>query len=586
MKELYLVVCATPSKILPVDMVSDFRSSEQEQFPYKVKLEGCEPLVVLTPERPRAPGKPHLNGGGFVANSAQVEATVFVGPNAQVLGKSAVTGQSRIEDFAVVNNAKVTDSAVVSGYATITENACVADNAKVRDCATVAQATTVRGNARILEHASIATKKTCADYVTVKGIASVYGGSQSGTAMIDGFYAKGNEINKGKWFTWSWGQGKNAGEVDEDFGGLYADYDFETPHSWMAKDAFGATWGYLVGAPQFQVCADKETKRSVLLKPEAVLTALDREQHGENNYAELMVTFLRPPETGDYVFWISADDEGELWLGAAGGEKADKKLCSNPAWAGFRDYKRFPSQKSAPVRLEAGKVYPLHVLHSNGHMGGSLSVSWTRPGADKPEPIPAKCLAVSADGQTAGVRQRIWGGIVRVADLIKRPDYPEGVRRETGSALVLNGVNQFAELPKDIADLHDCTYTIDFKWAGGANDQRLFEFANPSGDSICLCPSLKGKLIFGIRQSGKVEYVAAAGVQPDVWQTVRIVLADKRATLYLNGENVAENTAMTLTPESVRATQCYLGRGFQNGYFNGMIDRFMIHVPSQTVKGR
>ena len=137
------------------------------------------------------------------------------------------------------------------------------------------------------------------------------------------------------------------------------------------------------------------------------------------------------------------------------------------------------------------------------------------------------------------------------------------MRREASGGVVLNGVNQFVELPKDIADLHDCTYTIDFKWAGGVGDQRLFEFANSRGDSICLCPSLKGKLLFGIRQSGKVEYVTAAGVRPDVWQTVRIVLADKCATLYLNGEKVAENKAMTLTPESVRATQCYLGRGFQ-----------------------
>ena len=78
---------------------------------------------------------------------------------------------------------------------------------------------------------------------TSKGFAHVYGGNQSGTAMIDGFYAKGNEITKGKWFTWSWGQGKNPGEIDEDFGGLYADYDFETEHPWMAPDAFGATWG-------------------------------------------------------------------------------------------------------------------------------------------------------------------------------------------------------------------------------------------------------------------------------------------------------------------------------------------------------
>ena len=50
-KELYLVVCATPTNIMAIDMVGDFRSLEQEQFPYKVKFAGCEPLDVMVTEK-------------------------------------------------------------------------------------------------------------------------------------------------------------------------------------------------------------------------------------------------------------------------------------------------------------------------------------------------------------------------------------------------------------------------------------------------------------------------------------------------------------------------------------------------------
>jgi uncharacterized Zn-binding protein involved in type VI secretion len=420
--------------------------------------------------------------------------------------------------------------------------------------------------------------------VTVKGIASVYGGNQGGTAMIDGFYAKGNEITKGKWFTWSWGQGKNPGEADEDFGGLYADYDFETEHPWMARDAFGATWGYLVNSPKFKLCPDKAIARSTLLKPEAVLENLDRPRHGESNYAELLSGFLRPTQTGEYTFWISADDEGELWIGDAGSDRADKKICGNPFYAGFRDYGRFPSQKSSPLRLEKGKSYPLKAVHANAHMGGSLSVSWAKPGADKPEPITGERLSITADGSRPGVLQRVWGGVAHVADLVKRPDYPEGSVRESGKVLVLNGRDQFVELPKDVADLRQCVYAIDLKWNGGAGDQRIFEFANARGEFVCLCPSLKGKLTFAIRQGGKVEFVSAPGIQPDVWTHVQVVLASGRATLSVNGKKVAENNSMTLTPDSVGATQCYLGRGLKGDYFDGMIDRFMIRVPSDTTR--
>lgn len=248
--ECFLVVCATPSKILDIPMTGDFRSFEQEQFPYRVKLGNTRPLDVLAAARQPAEGKPHRNGGGLVAPSASVDASAWVGPDARVLGDSKVLGNARIEDFAVIKDSTVQDDAVVSGHALVFEQSTVAGRAKVRDHAVVKGQTTVTDDARVLEHAVLATRKTCGGHVVVKGVASVYGGNQRGTAVIDGYYAKGNEIDKGKWFTWSWGQGKNPGEVDEEFAGLLADYTFDQQHGWMARDDHGATWGYLVNAPQ------------------------------------------------------------------------------------------------------------------------------------------------------------------------------------------------------------------------------------------------------------------------------------------------------------------------------------------------
>ncbi len=402
--ELYLVVCGTPANILGIDMCGDFRAFDQEQFPYKVKLKGCEPLAVLAPERPNVTGAPHANGGGFVAVTAKVDASAYVGPNAQVLGNSVITGQARIEDRAVVNNASVADHAVVSGYAFVGDDSTVVENARIRDYAVVSGHTTVKGNARILEHAAVSTQKTCTGNVTVKGVASVYGGNQSGTAMIDGFYAKGNEITNGEWFTWSWGQGKNPGEVDEDFGGLYADYDFERQHPWMAVDAFGATWGYLVNGPKFDVVAERQQHR----------------------------------------------------------------------------------------------------------------------------------------------------------------------------VLILDGRSQFVELPKDIADLRNCTYTAELKWSGGEG-ARIFEFANPGGDALWLSPSENGRLVFALRHGGTVEEVSAPAIPEGVWTTVRVTVDGRQARLYVNGKPVSENDSLTLSPESVRATECYLGRGIRGGYFRGMIGRFTVH---------
>lgn len=424
-QKLYLVVCAVPTKILPIDMVGDFRSFEQEQFPYKVKLSGCEPMEVMVNAKPDTNGGPHANGGGFVASRAQVDASAYVGPNAMVLGNSKVLGNAKILDEAVVRDATVKDNAVVCGHALVTENSTVAENAKVRDYAVVRGQTTVQGYARILEHAAIFTnKKTCSDEVTVKGVASVYGGNQSGTALIDGFYAKGNEITKGKWFTWSWGQGKNPGEIEEDFGGMYADYCFEEDHGPLAMDQFGASWGYIVNSPKLLVDSARVGK-------------------------------IKAPERS----------------------KTDEK---------------------SPV--------------------------------------------------------------VRVP----------------GQVLVLDGKTQFVELPKDVADFSKCTYTAEVKWDGNP-DSVIFEFGTPEGNAVWLSPSEGGKLVFGIKSGKVTETVSGTALVPRVWAKVQIVVDGSKVSLIVNDKQVAQKDNMTLAPDSVGATQCYLGRGITGKFFGGSIGRFTVY---------
>ncbi|MFC1601506.1 DUF6055 domain-containing protein [Candidatus Sumerlaeota bacterium] len=259
-KELYLVICAIPTKILAINMTGDFRSFEQEKFPYKLKLEGCEPIDVLAPKRPATAGAPHPNGGGFVAASATVAASAYIGPGARVLGNSKVLGNARIEDYAVVDGGTVRDNAIVSGHALVSGNAVVQDYAKVRDYGRAIRGATIKDYAKVIEHGTQA-QKVLAGYAVVKGVA-YSNGNVRGTAMIDGSYAKGNEIDKGKWFTWSWGKGQNPGELDEEFGGIYMRMLFDDPHEWMARDDFAATWGYLVGDP---VCADEAGASCLML---------------------------------------------------------------------------------------------------------------------------------------------------------------------------------------------------------------------------------------------------------------------------------------------------------------------------------
>ena len=75
---------------------------------------------------PNAPagGKFHKNGGGWVADSAHVDASAYVGKNAMVLNNARVLGNARIEDFAIVKDKTVVkDNAKISGGAVINSSA-------------------------------------------------------------------------------------------------------------------------------------------------------------------------------------------------------------------------------------------------------------------------------------------------------------------------------------------------------------------------------------------------------------------------------------------------------------------------------
>ena len=54
----------------------------------------------------------HKNGGGWVANTATVEDSVYIGPDAQVSGNAQVYGNAR-----VYGDARVSGNAQVSGNA-------------------------------------------------------------------------------------------------------------------------------------------------------------------------------------------------------------------------------------------------------------------------------------------------------------------------------------------------------------------------------------------------------------------------------------------------------------------------------------
>ena len=261
--QLYLMVIATPKPMKIIDPAwQEYTRDSGLQFPYTVAFTNASPQNVIYPGQGRSGMVQHANGGGWKSSGATVDATAYIGPNAQVLDSAQVKGNARIEEYAVVrNSAQVRDNAVVSGHGMVYENAQVYGNAKVRDWAMICGYAELYENAKAIEHAgcgggSAVSHNMVYGSVVMKGVTSVYSPSTfSGSLITDGDTANGNYspgnanyavADHGVHFGWQWGQNSAIFPALTDNKYQYSGLTFERDNAVFACDELGINHGYLM----------------------------------------------------------------------------------------------------------------------------------------------------------------------------------------------------------------------------------------------------------------------------------------------------------------------------------------------------
>ncbi len=273
--KLYLAVAGTPDVFYyggHDESIHPFRSHpSRSRFHYELQVSGATP-------RERNNGAAtglvqHVNGGGWKAPTATVDATAYVGPNARVLGTAQLRNTARVEDFAVVEgSAQVLNNAIVSGHAWVRGSAVVRDYGRVRDWAIV-DGGTVSGNGRVLEHATTGGNVT--DSAVAKGSAIAFGGVLNGNAIVDGDYSSDNSLSNGVTCGHLPYVGVPASFTKATPSGLYAAYNFASAHDSRLLDQFGVTDAYAVGAPAW-TSADAARKGFITFNGADQYAVLDR----------------------------------------------------------------------------------------------------------------------------------------------------------------------------------------------------------------------------------------------------------------------------------------------------------------------
>jgi hypothetical protein len=113
------------------------------------------------------------------------------------------------------------------------------------------------------------------------------------------------------------------------------------------------------------------------------LTVFDSPQFNpdKNDYGGRMQGLLVPETSGNYTFWIAADDGCELWL-STNDKACDASLIAYwTGWTGYHAYDWNAEQMSASIPLVAGERYFIRALWKEGGGGDHCSVAWEGPDA-------------------------------------------------------------------------------------------------------------------------------------------------------------------------------------------------------------
>lgn len=117
------------------------------------------------------------------------------------------------------------------------------------------------------------------------------------------------------------------------------------------------------------------------------ITTLEAPVDSGDNYGERMRGYITAPSSGLYTFFVTSDENAEVWVSSS--EEPANKLKRSWVTAGSVPsgvWDAVSSQKSAAMRMVAGRRYYIEVIRRESTSGDHLQVGWLKPGQSGPTP--------------------------------------------------------------------------------------------------------------------------------------------------------------------------------------------------------
>ncbi|HYG34363.1 MAG TPA: PA14 domain-containing protein, partial [Clostridia bacterium] len=146
------------------------------------------------------------------------------------------------------------------------------------------------------------------------------------------------------------------------------------------------------------------------------LTSFDTPFDHADNFGDRVSGLFIPPVTTNYVFYISADDDADLFLSTDASPENKRLIAQEAVWSGHLSWTSVGSGDNAMrssatfkdstgatpfkngIPLVAGQKYWIEAVHHEGTGGNSLAATYTFVG----EPTPANGTATKITGDQIG----------------------------------------------------------------------------------------------------------------------------------------------------------------------------------------
>ena len=147
----------------------------------------------------------------------------------------------------------------------------------------------------------------------------------------------------------------------------------------------------------------------------------------------------------------------------------------------------------------------------------------------------------------------------------------------------LNLNNQFVQLPYCVASSDELTIAMWVNWRSSTTQwQRLFDFGKDTEHYMFLTPnnSYTNVMRFAIKNGDDEQVLDAPYKLTSVqWKHIAVVLGKEKTSLYVDGEEVASTTSITIRPSDIRPVLNYLGRSqfLADPYISAWLDDVRIY---------